>query len=254
MKKILLSVIALFTATIVSAQSLSLVIRDYETKDDVAVLNSGDTYNVGSLWNEELEADTELYFYIKNKSDKSGTVTFESWEKISGNFDGLSLCYAGEDGGMGECHAWVGKLGPFDIPANGVLDRDMDFMFISMDPNVPGGNSEVKLNIKFSEDAEPCVFNIKVKLGDPSSINSVASNESNVKFYQNGNNVTMDYAFNEGGNRTLSIVSLSGNVLYTCELEGSNGTLNVPVELASGVYLYTVNGENGTTAHKFVVR
>lgn len=251
MKKILLSVIALFTATIVSAQSLSLVIQDHETKEDIKTLNSGDTYDAGSLWNGV--GNSGLYFYIKNKSDKAGAVTFESWEKISGNFDNLGLCLIGDNGFPG-CNPWNGVLGPYDIPANGVLDRDMDFMFISNNPSVPGGNSEVKLNIKFSEDAEPCVFNIKVKLGDPSSINSVASNESNVKFYQNGNNVTMDYAFNEGGNRTLSIVSLSGNVLYTCELEGSNGTLNVPVELASGVYLYTVNGENGTTAHKFVVR
>lgn len=244
MKKFLLSVIALFTATIVSAQSLSLVIQDHETKEDVATLDPGETYDAGSLWNGV--GDSGLYFYVKNNSDKSGTVTFESWEKISGNFFGLGICF------NGECNAWMQPMGPYDIPASGVFDRDMDFMFIT--GLEPGGNSEVKLNIKFSEDAEPCVFNIKVKLGDPSSINSVASNESNVKFYQNGNNVTMDYAFNEGGNITLSIVSLSGNVLYTCELEGSNGTLNVPVELAAGVYLYTVNGENGTTAHKFVVR
>lgn len=245
MKKILLSVIALFTATIVNAQSLSLVIQDHETKEDIKTLNSGDTYDAGSLWEEG--GDSPLFFYIKNNSGKSGTVTFESWEKISGVFFGLGLCF------NGTCYTWDKPYGPYDIPANGVFDRNADIMFLT-DFNVPGGNSEVKLNIKFSEDAEPCVFNIKVKLGDPSSINSVASNENNVKFYQNGSNVTMDYAFNEGGNRTLSIVSLSGNVLYTCELEGSNGTLNVPVELASGVYLYTVNGENGTTAHKFVVR
>lgn len=242
MKKILLSVIALFAATMVSAQSLSIVLQDHSTKEDIATINPGETYDAGSLWNGTM--DSWLYFYVKNNSDKGGEFTFESGELVSGDtpYSGVGVCFSGQ------CNMLTKPLGPYVIDAKGVFQRDMDFMFIGV------GKLEYKVTIKFSEDSEPCVFNFKVQLGKPSSINSLDSNESNVKFYQNGNNVTMDYAFNEGGNRTLSIVSLSGNVLYTCELEGSNGTLNVPVELASGVYLYTVNGENGTTAHKFVVR
>lgn len=243
MKKILLSLIVLFATTMVSAQSLSLVIQNHETGEDVATLNSGDTYDAGSLG--EGAPFGFLYFYVKNNSDKNGEFTFESGKLVSGDtpYSGVGVC-SPEWG----CQLLTEPIGPFIIEAKGVFKNDMDFMFQGT------GDLEYKVTIKFSEDAEPCTFNFKVKLGNPSSINSINSNESNVKFYQNGNNVTMDYAFNEGGNRTLSIVSLSGNVLYTCELEGSNGTLNVPVELASGVYLYTVNGENGTTAHKFVVR
>lgn len=247
MKKILLSVIALFTATIVSAQSLSLVIQDHETKEDIVTLNSGDTYDAGSLW-DGYYFNNGVYFYVKNNSDKAGTFVYQSWEMVEGDNSveiGVGIC-------DGVCEDDLTGLGPYKIDANGEYKggtpMGIDFTFEGQ------GTYKYKVNIKFSEDAEPCVFYFKVQLGNPSSINSINSNESNVKFYQNGNNVTMDYAFNEGGNRTLSIVSLSGNVLYTCELEGSNGTLNVPVELASGVYLYTVNGENGTTAHKFVVR
>lgn len=247
MKKILLSVIALFTATIVSAQSLSLVIQNHETGDDVATLNSGDTYDAGSLW-DGYYFNNGVYFYVKNNSDKAGTFVYQSWEMVEGDNSvkiGVGVC-------DGVCEDDLTGLGPYKIDANGEYKggtpMGIDFTFNGQ------GAYKYKVNIKFSEDAEPCVFYFKVQLGNPSSINSINSNESNVKFYQNGNNVTMDYAFNEGGNRTLSIVSLSGNVLYTCELDGSNGTLNVPVELASGVYLYTVNGENGTTAHKFVVR
>ena len=63
MKKILLSVVALFVATMVSAQSLSLVIQDHETKEDIKTLNSGATYDAGSLWNGV--GNAVLYFYRK---------------------------------------------------------------------------------------------------------------------------------------------------------------------------------------------
>lgn len=243
MKKILLSVVALFVATMVSAQSLSLVIQDHETKEDIKTLNSGDTYDAGSLWNGMM--DDFIDFYVINQSDKAGTVNFDSWELVDGetSFSGIGIC----TDKLGNCLPDLTGYS-FDIKANDEYKDNMHFVFFG------SGDLKYKITVSLSEDAEPCVFYFKVQLGKPSSINSINSNENNVKFYQNGNNVTMDYAFNKGGNRTLSIVSLSGNVLYTCELEGSNGTLNVPVELASGVYLYTVNGENGTTAHKFVVR
>lgn len=242
MKKFLLSAVALFAATMASAQSLSLVIQDHETKEDIATLNSGETYDAGSLWDGMM--DRGIFFYVKNNSDKSGEFTFESYELVSGEtpYSGMGVCF------NGQCQMWTKPIGPYAISANSDYKNDLDFSFMGE------GSLVYKANIKFSEDAEACTFSFKVQLGKPSSINSINSNENNVKFYQNGNNVTMDYAFNEGGNRTISIVSLSGNVLYTCELEGSNGTLNIPVELASGIYLYTVNGENGTSAHKFVVR
>lgn len=243
MKKFLLSAVALFAATIASAQSLSLVIQDHETKEDIATLNSGETYDAGSLWDGNM--DRGIFFYVKNNSDKSGEFTFESYELVSGEtpYEGMGVCF------NGQCQIWNKPIGPYRISANSDYKNDLDFSFMGE------GSLVYKANIKFSEDAEPCVFNFKVQLGKPSSINSVDSNANNVKFYQNGNNVTVDYGFNEGGNRILSIVSLSGNVVYTCELEGSNGTLNVPVELAAGVYLYTVSDEkDGASAHKFVVR
>lgn len=243
MKKFLLSAFALLAATVASAQSLSLVIQDHETKEDIATLNSGETYDAGSLWDGMM--DRGVYFYVKNNSDKSGDFTFESCELVSGEtpFSGMGVCF------QGTCSMWNKPIGPYSISAKGEYKNDLDFTFFGE------GVLEYKANIKFSEDAEPCTFNFLVRLGEAASINSLSSNEKNIRFYQNGGTVTMDYQFNESGNRTVSIVSLSGNVLYTCELEGSNGTLNVPVELASGVYLYTVSDEvNGYSAHKFVVR
>lgn len=243
MKKFLLSAVAIFAVTMASAQSLSLVIQNHETKADIATLNSGDTYDAGSLWDGYF--DSGVFFYIINNSDKSGDVVFQSWELVEGetSFSGVGIC----TDKLGTCLPdLTGQT--ISVKANEVYKDNMDFTFRGV------GALKYKINIKFSEDAEPCEFYFNVILGSTTSISSVASNRNNVKLYQNGSSVTMDYAFNEGENRTLSIVSLSGNVLYTCELEGSNGTLNVPVELAAGVYLYTVKGENGTTAHKFVIR
>lgn len=86
----------------------------------------------------------------------------------------------------------------------------------------------------------------------------VASAEvlGNLRVYQDAaGNVVADYGFGNDGDRTLSIVSLSGQKVYECPVDGANGTMTLPVDLGRGVYLYSVTeGGQLLSSHKFVVR
>ena len=78
----------------------------------------------------------------------------------------------------------------------------------------------------------------------------------NLRVYQDAaGNVVADYGFGNDGDRTLSIVSLSGQKVYECPVDGANGTMTLPVDLGRGVYLYSVTeGGQLLSSHKFVVR
>ena len=117
------------------------------------------------------------------------------------------------------------------------------------------GTGEYKLQLQFEHDDAPSVFfiNINFTMG-----NGVASAEvlGNLRVYQDAaGNVVADYGFGNDGDRTLSIVSLSGQKVYECPVDGASGTMTLPVDLGRGVYLYSVTeGGQLLSSHKFVVR
>lgn len=244
MKKILLTLIALMSLGHIYAQSLSMVIVDHKTGEDVATINSGESYNVGSLWNGFM--DDGIYFALKNNSGNAGESYIESWKDLNGNCSMVMICFGAN------CYPdaiQATKNKPFNLPANGEFRDDVDFTFVGT------GKVKLELNFKFTADAEPSVFTLEFELGEPSGIESALDVNNSLKLYQEGEGLALNYNFSDSKDRSLSLVSLSGEVLYTQKLADTMGDETLPLNLDRGVYLYVLN-ENGvnTMTRKFIVK
>ena len=130
----------------------------------------------------------------------------------------------------------------------------MDLQASWVGERVPG-IGQYRIEFKFEHDAESCVFFVNIDFKNPSGVAS-AEVLGNLRVYQDAaGNVVADYGFGNDGDRTLSIVSLSGQKVYECPVDGASGTMTLPVDLGRGVYLYSVTeGGQLLSSHKFVVR
>lgn len=262
MKKLLLTFVAAALAATSFAQSLSIVATDHEGTFETPAVDN--TLN-GSfqLSNGPINL-FQYYFYLKNNSSQGGTVQVDSLLAINdfarAHTPVPSLCY------NSSCYS--GFFPTFEIDANGeyrggmagyppqpiTTGSGMDMQLI-YSGTAEEGTGEYKLQLQFEHDDAPSVFfiNINFTMG-----NGVASAEvlGNLRVYQDAaGNVVADYGFGNDGDRTLSIVSLSGQKVYECPVDGANGTMTLPVDLGRGVYLYSVTeGGQLLSSHKFVVR
>ena len=262
MKKLLLTFVAAALAATSFAQSLSIVATDpegtFETPAVDNTLNSTIQFLSGPV--QILSYD----FYIKNNSSQGGTVQVDSLVSINdyarAHTSAPSLCY------NMSCYSPGQVFPPFEIEAYGEYRGGAaDFpqpekgsemhMQLIYTGTVEEGTGEYKLQLQFEHDDAPSVFfiNINFTMG-----NGVASAEvlGNLRVYQDAaGNVVADYGFGNDGDRTLSIVSLSGQKVYESPVDGANGTMTLPVDLGRGVYLYSVTeGGQLLSSHKFVVR
>lgn len=254
MKKILLTLLSFIAFTGVYAQSLSLVVYDHQTKEELATVNPGDTYNAGyvdyaadyGMWNIK-----QIYFYVKNNSDKSGTANFTSYEKTSEAAESvmLSIC-------ENVCYSGIVLPKDMDLASAGEyrgLNGSMDFqLFASGDPS---GVATFKVYLKFSEDSEPCVFYLQANYDKAGSGINSSSVEKSLNVYQSGTGVVANYSFDNAAERYISVYNLAGEIVGKFKLAGEAGNEVLPVSLNKGIYLYALE-ENGKSlkAHKFIVK
>lgn len=259
MKKILLTLLSFIAFTGVYAQSLSLVIYDHQTKEELATLKSGDTYyfyanfSYNDEWN--MWSIPSVFFYVKNNSDKSGTANFTHYEELTEKAKEVPL-------GICEnvCYGGVTLPKDMELGPNGEyrgLNGSMDFQFTAMSADL-FGDVEVsyKVYLKFSEDNEPCVFTIRIiKSGDSGSGINSSSVEKSLNVYQSGTGVVANYSFDNAAERYISVYNLAGEIVGKFKLAGEAGNEVLPVSLSKGIYLYALE-ENGKSlkAHKFIVK
>lgn len=253
MKKLLLTFVTLLAAVGGYAQSLSLVVYDHITKEEIATLNSGDTYDAGDAeYNSEYGRwnVSPIYFYIKNNSDNAGSANFTDVEALTeaANLCNLTLCVDGS------CYPGIIAPTPFSIPASGDYRKPLDFQILT-GLNKPSGIATFKVSLKFSQDSEPCVFYINVNFDSSSGIESVEALQGLKVAQDASDNIVARYAFDSVADRAVEIYNLAGEVVYRQALAGTNGEQTLSVSLNRGVYLYILK-ENGKAvkAHKFIVK
>lgn len=255
MKKLLLTFVTLLAAVGGYAQSLSLVVYDHTTKEELATLNSGDTYDAGDVeYNSDwgMWSTKQIYFYIKNNSSNAGTANFTGAEGLTAAAElcRFSLC---ED----QCYSGVTAPSDFKIPASGeyrgLNNQTMDFQILTMDN--PSGAANFKVSLKFSHDSEPCVFYINTNFNAGTGIESVEALQGLKVAQDASDNIVARYAFDSVADRAVEIYNLAGEVVYRQALAGTNGEQTLSVSLNRGVYLYILK-ENGKAvkAHKFIVK
>ena len=262
--RLLLSLIAAMAAVVAFPQSLNIVACgpagvDEEERPAVDGKLTGACKFEGSR-------PADFDFYVVNNSAQAGTVKVVELSAVNDyaieHTILLAMCY------NGSCQ--IASFKDFTIGANGVYRGE------NLDQNPPeeapevgslmhlqiqyagervNGTAEYRLSLQFEHDAEPSVFYISL---DFDLGTGVASAEviNNFKVYQDGaGNVVVDYGFGSAADRELSIVSLSGQTVFTCDVDGASGNLVLPVNLGKGVYLYSVTeGGNVLSSHKLVVR
>lgn len=265
MKKLLLSLIAAMAAVVAFPQSLNIVAcgpAGVEEEERPAV----DGKLTGAC-KFEGSRPAEFDFYVVNNSSQAGTVRVLELSSVNDyaieHTMFLAMCY------NGSCQP-ASNLSDFTIGANGVYRGEnlnlnppeeapevgslMHLQIIYGGERV-NGTAEYRLSLQFEHDAEPSVFYISLDFDLGTGVAS-AEVVNNFKVYQDGaGNVVADYGFGNDVQRELSIVSLSGQTVYTCDVDGASGNMVLPVNLGKGVYLYSVTeGGNVLSSHKLVVR
>lgn len=262
MKKLLLTLaLSVMTLSSFYAQSLTLVAcggagsSEPEVPADANNTLNGD-YTFNGFFDQFM-----FNFYVKNNSSQGGVVTVvdvSPSNDLARTYTPLaSLCY------NNLCYP-AGSWPSFNIEANGeyrgsntgdiTQGSGMDLQASWVGERVPG-IGQYRIEFKFEHDAESCVFFVNIDFKNPSGVAS-AEVLGNLRVYQDAaGNVVADYGFGNDGDRTLSIVSLSGQKVYECPVDGASGTMTLPVDLGRGVYLYSVTeGGQLLSSHKFVVR
>lgn len=275
MKKILLTVFAMLAVANGFAQTLSFGRIDGHATDnpvDVPMDANGKisvsmpyTYSEFEGMVIESFQMTPAYFYVINNSDKSVTVTPQSTtmlNEFAQNHLSVSFCYNG--------NCWMAPFPSFTVPANGDYrgekvgeaqlskDSEMDasISYRKYQNKFEEGVGEVKCDFQVEGESDVYSFYLDVTCSKTSDGLSVVSAVSGLKVYQDASgNLVADYGFGNAKDRILSIVGLSGEVLYRCKITNGSGNMTLPVELKKGMYLYSVT-EAGkvVAAHKFVVR
>lgn len=275
MKKILLTVFAMLAVANGFAQTLSFgYVEGHATGNavDVPLDSNGKISASMPYTSTEFEGMvienfqmTPAYFYVVNNSDKSVTVTPQEatmLNEFAQNHLSVAFCYNG--------NCWMAPYPKFTVPANGeyrgekdgaaklTSDSEMDatISYKKLNGVLEEGVGEVRCDFQVEGESDLYSFYLNVTCSKSGSGLSVVSAVSGLKVYQDASgNVVADYGFGNAKDRVLSIVGLSGEVLYRCKITTGSGNMTLPVDLKKGMYLYSVT-EAGkvVAAHKFVVR
>lgn len=274
MKKILLTVFAMLAVANGFAQTLSFgYIEGHgtDTPVDVPLAANGKISVNMPYTSYEFEGKTYesfqgafAYFYVINNSDNSVTVTPQTvvpLNDFAANHVNVQFCYNNS--------CFGGNFPSFTIPANGeyrgeglggaqpTSDSKMDatISYKKSGDVLEEGVGEIKCDFLVGK-SDVCSFYLDVTCSKGTDGLSVVSAVSGLKVYQDASgNLVADYGFGNAKDRVLSIVGLSGEVLYRCKITTGSGNMTLPVDLKKGMYLYSVT-EAGkvVAAHKFVVR
>ena len=261
MKKLLLTLAAVVVAATTFAQSLVFVETDHAGTYEKEA--TGDRLPDFNFPLNEYGMYT-YFFYVKNTSAQAGKVTpvaLEYMNDYAQTHLNASFCY------NGSCYETIEQCPPFEIGAYGEFRGGTNFdgspitegsgldMQIMYKGANEAGTAEVRFAFQFDQDQAPSVCYLNLQFTDGSGIAS-AEVINNLKVYQDeAGNVVADYGFGNDAARELSIVSLAGQTLYTCPVDGVSGNMVLPVNLGKGVYLYSVTeGGKVLSSHKLVVR
>lgn len=254
MKKLLLLLAVMLVTFTASSQSLIVYSSDHLGNKNVQADASGNLPSVDYTCATDVAYAEQIqyYLYVENTSNVGGTVSFSATplnDFATSNF-GIGFCYEGKCTSI--------STGSFNIQPNGFYNGGVVPGFdMTLNPRtLVDGIAEFKIDFTLEGEQLPTTVFITVDFKVKSS--GVASVDvlGNLRVYQDAaGNVVADYGFGNDGDRTLSIVSLSGQKVYECPVDGANGTMTLPVDLGRGVYLYSVTeGGQLLSSHKFVVR
>lgn len=254
MKKFLLFLaVALVTFTAYS-QSLVVYSSDHLGNKNVQADASGNlpTIDYTCVTDQAFAEQIQYYLYVENTSSVGGNVSFSATplnDFATSNF-GIGFCYEGRCTNVPTGSFSIQPLGFYNGGAVPGFDMTLS------PKTLVDGVAEFKIDFTLEGEQESTTVFITVNFKTKSS--GVASAEvlGNLRVYQDAaGNVVADYGFGNDGDRTLSIVSLSGQKVYECPVDGASGTMTLPVDLGRGVYLYSVTeGGQLLSSHKFVVR
>lgn len=201
------------------------------------------------------EKNGELFFKIKNVTDKEVTFKFKNAGDVIEAMEGYTrqaeictdMCYSGDD------------IPAFTIAANSYLQSFGFDATCSLHMNNKDGLlGEVKAYYEAAnqnDNSDVYTLNVTYKFMAKGAICDVTT-VNNMFVSQTGNGqVAFNYSFKSAQPRILSIINVTGQVVARYQIDNAEGTFDVPANLAKGMYIYSVE-EAGkkVAAHKFVVK
>lgn len=252
MKKLLLSLVALFAVSASYAQSLVVYSADHSGNKVSQADENGNLPAVDYTFNGIPGMEQAQYnFYVENTSSVGGTMYFEAtpMNDYAENNITIGFCYDGRCTSVSTGTTQIEANGYYNGGGMGLFD-----MTASAKQSIEGtADFKVEFTLEGETASTTVYFSINYK--NPSGIAS-AEVVNNLKVFQDeSGNVVVDYGFGNDAERELSIVSLAGQTLYSCAVDGASGNMVLPVNLGKGVYLYSVTeGGRVLSSHKLVVR
>ncbi|KAA5536579.1 T9SS type A sorting domain-containing protein [Taibaiella lutea] len=199
-------------------------------------------------------ADHSVFFYNYVKNNTGATLTEYKWKIIQKDFPfGWSLCQFCDNN---LCRPGTDFSAPYaDITAGSVNAGDSGLMepAITVPADADNGVGILRVKIWTANTTDTATFIVNKT---PTGISKIAVNDARVNVYPNpANNALLVYAEKSLNPANISIVSITGQTVYSTVFNTGKEAANVSISsLTKGTYMIRLTDNKGQliTARKFI--